>query len=317
MKRISHISDLHFGSTDGDVVEALVRDLNEDAPDLIVASGDLTMVAGRSEFRQARAFLERLAAPWIAVPGNHDIPPYQLLERVITPFRRYRRHIAQDTEPSFEDAEIGVVCLNTVRRWAPRREWGEGRLVRRQIAEAEARLAAMPSGLFKTVVVHHPLTQPPWSVAHPAEWADEALAAFARQGVGLVLAGHLHLPFTRLAHAMEPGRAGADVGNATGERGRLLAVQAGSATSTRLRGIPNSYSRIVIEDGCATVRARIWNGRRWADESDLVREERIKYWAAIRESASRMAGRETQRDMFATSVAKSGPSSFSMPSPSA
>ena len=47
---------------------------------------------------------------------------------------------------------------------------------------------------------------------------------------------------------------------------RLLAVQAGSATSTRLRGNePNAYNRIVIEDGRATVTVRIWTGKAFED----------------------------------------------------
>lgn len=97
MRRISHISDLHFGSTDSAVVDALLRDLNDDAPDLIVVSGDFTMAARNREFKEARDFLARLGGQWIAVPGNHDIPPYQLLQRLVVPFGRYRRFVAQST----------------------------------------------------------------------------------------------------------------------------------------------------------------------------------------------------------------------------
>ncbi|GBU19393.1 MULTISPECIES: metallophosphoesterase [Methylobacterium] len=269
MRRISQISDLHFGRTDPAVVEGLVRELDADRPDLLIISGDFTMAARRSEYAEAQAFLARLPKPWIAVPGNHDISPFHLFQRFLRPFSRYRRFVAPDTEPTFQDAEIGVVCLNTVRTWAPEQDWSQGKIRRRQIAMAEARLAAMPKNLFKIVVGHHPFMPPPWDEeARLVGRADKALAAFRRHGVGLTLAGHLHRHYARFAEADGEGteRVAVDAARMQGGRGRLLAVQAGSATSTRLRGNePNAYNRIRIEDGLATVTVRLWTGTGWAD----------------------------------------------------
>lgn len=271
MRRIAHISDLHFGRTNPAVVEGLRDELNRDRPDLVVASGDFTMRARRREYAQAQAFLASLASPWIAVPGNHDISPFRLVQRFLNPFRRYRRFIAQETEPTFVDAELGVVCLNTVRRWAPERDWSQGKITREQIARAEARLRALPAGVFRIVVGHHPFMPPPWDEeARLVGRADQALDAFRRQGVGLTLAGHLHRHYSRFAEADEDG---ADPQSVTVDQGVararprcLLAVQAGSATSTRLRGDePNAYNRIVIADGAATVTVRLWTGTGWRD----------------------------------------------------
>jgi hypothetical protein len=50
-------------------------------------------------------------------------------------------------------------------------------------------------------------------------------------------------------------------------------VQGGSATSTRLRGEPNAYNRITIEDdGSAHIEGRIWDGKFWVmDKAHEIR----------------------------------------------
>ncbi len=162
MKRLAHISDLHFGRTDPAVVEGLLSELNGQRPDLVVISGDFTMRARHSEWEEARAFLSRIASPWIAVPGNHDITAYYRIQRFIHPFRLYKRYISPDPEPVWKDDEIAVVCLNTARRWALDTDWSQGRISRGQIARAEKLFDAFPEHLFRIVVGHHPFLPPPW-----------------------------------------------------------------------------------------------------------------------------------------------------------
>ncbi len=116
MRRIAHISDLHFCRTDPAVVEALAAELNADPPDLVAVSGDLTMRARSREFRAARAFLDGLRAPVLAVPGNHDITSYWLHERFLDPLGRWRRFVAEEPEPVWADDEIAVVGINTASR---------------------------------------------------------------------------------------------------------------------------------------------------------------------------------------------------------
>lgn len=96
MRQIVHISDIHFGMANGAVVDRLVEKINEIVPDLVVVSGDLTQRARKSQFAEARRFLDRLSFAQIVVPGNHDVPLYNVLRRFGTPLANYKRFITSD-----------------------------------------------------------------------------------------------------------------------------------------------------------------------------------------------------------------------------
>ncbi len=248
--RIAHITDLHFGAEDPAVVAALVDELNADPPDLVAISGDLTQGARIGEFRAARAFIDRLRAPSLAVPGNHDISPYNLLERFTDPYARWRRIISPIVAPTWRNASVAVVGLNSARRLGLHWDWSRGRVTHRRLARLLAQLEALPAELVKIVVMHHPLLPPTTAPDTPvAGGAVAALRALAAHRVRLVLAGHLHRGFTRLA--MPNGEP-------------PLILQGATATSVRLRGEPNAYNAITIApDGEPTVQVRSWNGTAW------------------------------------------------------
>jgi 3',5'-cyclic AMP phosphodiesterase CpdA len=254
--RIVHLTDVHFGATDPAVVSGLVDDLRNDPPDLVVISGDLTMGARRSEFRAARHFMESLRAPCLAVPGNHDITPYHLVERFLLPYARWREEISPQTEPSWQDGRVAVLGLNTARRMAPHLDWSRGRVTGFRLRALVSRLEAVPPGLVRIVVAHHPLLAPEGEVSRQiAGNATRALAAMAAQDVRLVLAGHLHRSYARLSApgALPSGRA-------------PLILQGGSATSNRLRGEANAYNRVsVFDDGSVEITGRVWEGAAWTD----------------------------------------------------
>jgi 3',5'-cyclic AMP phosphodiesterase CpdA len=250
--RIAHLTDIHFGAVDPAVVAGLVADLTQIAPDLVVISGDLTMGARRWEFRAARAFIESLPAPTLAVPGNHDITPYRLVERFFLPYARWHEEIAAETEPLWMDGRVAVLGLNTARRMSPNLDWSRGRVTGFRLARLVARLAAVPPGLTRIVVAHHPLLPPEGEESRQiAGNATRALAAFAAQDVRLVLAGHLHRSYAR--------------------PGTPMILQGGSATSTRLRGEPNAYNMVsVFDDGRLQIEGRVWTGEGWAkDKKDF------------------------------------------------
>ena len=247
---IAHLTDVHFGATDPAVVEGLVAELCASLPDLVVISGDLTMGARRGEFREARAFMQRLPAPTLAVPGNHDITPYKLLERFVAPYARWHQEISPETEPVWTDERVAVVGLNTARRAGANLDWSRGRVTTLRLKRLLARLDALPPQLVRIVVAHHPLLPPPGETSpQVAGGAERALAAFAAHGVRLVLAGHLHRSYSRLSAPEGPAP---------------LILQGGSATSVRLRGEANAYNRIVVaEDGSTVIEGRVWDGAGW------------------------------------------------------
>ena len=230
------------------------------------------MRARSREFRAARAFLDRLRAPVLAVPGNHDITSYWLHERFLDPLGRWRRFVAEEPEPVWADEEVAVVGVNTASRAGAFLDWSQGRVGEGRLRRAVEKLRALPEHLFRVVVAHHPFL-PPESAPDTrlVGRAEAALAAFAAQGVRMILSGHLHLGYMRGRGAA----AGAEAaGGAAGPGGGdLLVVQAATATSTRLRGEPNalpkepwrhSYNLIRIEGGRATVEVRAWDGSGWA-----------------------------------------------------
>ena len=85
MSRLIHLSDLHFGKDRPDLLTPLLESVNAFDPDLVIISGDLTQRAREKEYRAARAFIDRINAPVLSVPGNHDIPLHRPFTRFLTP----------------------------------------------------------------------------------------------------------------------------------------------------------------------------------------------------------------------------------------
>ncbi|MEI7611128.1 MAG: metallophosphoesterase [Rhodospirillaceae bacterium] len=262
MRTIAHLSDLHFGRIDPEALEALEADLAEVKPSLVVISGDLVQRARRRHFRAARDFLERLPAPWLVVPGNHDIPAYNLLARFTVPFRNYRRYITPDLEPFICDDEIAVLGINTARPLIL--NFAHGRINRRQIEHIEASFHGVAPGVFKILVTHHPFLPPPHKPAGKILLgrARQALPALESCGVDLLLAGHYHRCFSgdiseHHSHLVRP----------------MLVAHAATATSTRLRNEPNGYNLITIAPPAVTFEERTWSGGRFAaaDRSTFIR----------------------------------------------
>jgi 3',5'-cyclic AMP phosphodiesterase CpdA len=260
MRTIAHISDIHFGMVDPATVEPLADAVREMAPDVVAISGDLTQRARRSQFRKARELLDRLPYPQIVVPGNHDVPLYNLLDRFFRPLANYRRYISGDLEPFFVDGEIAVLGINTARSLA----FKNGRISREQIGRIRQRLCAIDDRIVKILVTHHPLDLPRGFYQEELVGrADVAMEVLAACGADLLLAGHYHLSHTGDTAARYP------IPGFT-----ALVVHAGTATSTRGRGEPNSFNVIRIQMPIVTVHRFIW--RQELQAFGMFREERFE-----------------------------------------
>jgi 3',5'-cyclic AMP phosphodiesterase CpdA len=247
MRTIAHISDLHFGREDARVAEALLEDLEERFPSLVTVSGDLTQRARIVEFQAARAFLDRLPAPSLVVPGNHDVPLYDVVRRFARPLHRYRAFITPDLSPVYRDDEITVLGINTARSLT----FKDGRISEGQVAHLRRQLGP-PEGIFKVVVTHHQFIPPPGGKKVVGR-AGFALGALEACGVDLLLAGHLHRGYSGDVRSHHPL-----------VRRSIVVVQAGTAISLRGRGEPNSYNFLTIDRDRIEVVVRAWDGHRFA-----------------------------------------------------
>src|SRR4051812_14942524 len=108
MRTIVHLSDLHFGTVNSSILQPLIAAIHETNPDLVAISGDLTQRARTEEFIAARAFLDDIPFSQIVVPGNHDVPLYNVLSRFMRRLDHYREYITDDLAPFFADEEIAV-----------------------------------------------------------------------------------------------------------------------------------------------------------------------------------------------------------------
>lgn len=243
MRTLVHVSDLHFGRIDLEGVGPLRDAILAARPDLIAISGDFTQRAKIAEFEAARAFLDSLEPPKLVVPGNHDVPLWNVAARFATPLTRYARYISPELEPEHEDEEMIVLGVNTARSWT----WGEGRINAGQVDRIVARLQGAPPSLVRVIVTHHPFDLPPGvDESRLLGRARMAMARLAEANADLFLSGHLHL--SHASHSAERYRI---------EGHSALIVQAGTV-SLRGRGEQPTFNVLRIERPRITLARHVW-----------------------------------------------------------
>jgi 3',5'-cyclic AMP phosphodiesterase CpdA len=249
MPRLVHLSDLHFGAHDDNIVAAVERQVDDLKPDLVVISGDFTQRARTDQFKEACRFLERLQQAGhevLGVPGNHDVPLYDVLRRFMSPLARYRRFIDESLCPFVELPGVAILGINTARSLT----FKDGRINHDQVSFIRDTFARTPSESFRVLVTHHPLfALQVGDDTTPAIGRQElALDAVQDAGVDMLLAGHNHHAGIHSANDLVTRAGGA------------LVVQAGTATSTRVRDQAQSFNTIDVGDAAVTVTVNSWHG---------------------------------------------------------
>ncbi len=236
MTTLIQVSDPHFGTEQPDVVAALQRLVRHLEPDILILSGDITQRARRWQFQAAQKFVASLGIPnRLILPGNHDIPLFNLAARVLHPYRNYQQSFGLQLEPHFENAGIHIIGVNATRWW----RHTDGQLGRGQIERVSALLRNARADQVRLVVTHQPLHVPTAAEEHDlAHGADAAIRAWSKAGADIVMGGHIHLPYVRPVHEYR-----SDLSR------RLWCVQAGTAVSSRVRrGAPNSVHVLHVPD---------------------------------------------------------------------
>jgi 3',5'-cyclic AMP phosphodiesterase CpdA len=257
MARLAHLSDLHFGAHDPKLVDAVARRMDEEKPELIVISGDFTQRARTEQFKEACRFLEQLREAGhevLAVPGNHDVPLYDVLRRFLSPLTRYKRFVDDDLCPFHQLDTAAVLGINTARSLT----FKDGRVNADQVEHIRQTFARTPEDMPRILVTHHPL------FALPVDDSGELGKAIGRQelaldvvadaGVDLLLAGHNHRASTHHAPDLVT------------RASSTLVIQAGTATSVRLREEEQSFNLIEVAHDDVTIAVQGWDGSGYASQ---------------------------------------------------
>ncbi len=230
---IVQLSDLHVGSQFlQEKFDTLVDEINELNPDVIVITGDLTNEGLMQEYEKCKSLLTKFnTKKIIAISGNHDYrnTGYLLFKRFF-PFEAVNE-LSND---------VVLVTVGTAR---PDRNNGE--VGYRQNLWLERTMKKYKDKV-KIVAMHHHLIPIPDTGSDQLTVIDagDVLRAVLDSKVDVVLCGHKHRPWAW-------------------NFGKLTVVNAGAATSERVRGLfENTYNILTISNKKIQVDLKIVGGKR-------------------------------------------------------
>ena len=239
MIRLFHLSDVHFGLEDAAALGWVADRVAQERPDAVIITGDLTMRARHREYAAAATWIRSLGVPVTVEVGNHDLPYFNLAERFLDPYRRFRA-LQSAVNHGIALPGLAVVPLKTTARAQMRLNWSKGRVGARSLAACLAALDALPPGTRALVACHHPLVETGTRGKALTRGGTRALEALAQRGVMAILSGHVHDAF--------------DIDHPTGS-GSIRMIGAGTL-SQRLRASPAGFNELIVDQGQLTVRPR-------------------------------------------------------------
>lgn len=239
MTRLFHISDIHFGLEDRRALDWVAQCISREKPDAVAITGDLTMRARHREFSAACHWIKALDVPVTVEVGNHDLPYFNLIERFIDPYRRFRS-IKGVLERELPIPGAKIVPLKTTARAQLRLNWSKGTVGKAALGQTLAAIDALPHGTRAIVACHHPLVEAGTRGKALTRGGNHALAELARRNVLAVLSGHVHDAFD-LIHPTA--------------NGPVRMIGAGTL-SQRVRSTPPSFNELTLDGDNITVRVR-------------------------------------------------------------
>lgn len=244
--KLIHLSDLHFGTESDALLNGLVEAIQKIGGDLLVISGDFTQIGSDQEFRTAREFMDRLAMPSFCVPGNHDVPHYNLWQRLTHPFRKYRRHIIPNLNPHIENQDLVMLGLNSARGVLPHWNWANGALSGTQCDQVRE-FFKPDEDRWKICVFHHPIHKVQTAPLDVTVFGGKRMTKLLlQQEVDLVLTGHVH-------HASLT-----TIGN---DHHHTVYLSASTALSSRIRDQENGFNVITLLESEMVIDIYKFNGR--------------------------------------------------------
>lgn len=244
MRLIAHISDLHIGTEVPDIMQALTRDLKKASPHILLVSGDLTQRARKYQFALATEFLNQFPIPKLVVPGNHDVPLFNLYGRLINPLAKYHFFFPSVAESDYQDDQLLILGLNSTRRWRIRR----GQLSHSQLEYMRRFFCSRLDSRFRIFMSHHPLMPAPFHFPRDLVGRRKhAVKVLAACDVSLAIVGHSHRIYVQNLQHHYPFL----------ERPMVMA-QAGTAVSRRTFGRPQAYNLICVKKKEFTVETRVY-----------------------------------------------------------
>lgn len=241
MTIIAHISDTHFGTEVGEVVSAVKLALEGIKPEITILSGDITQRAQPEQFTAAKQFFDSLPGEVkIAIPGNHDIPLYNVFARFLMPYNNYKETFGP-RENAWSNGKLGIVAVDATSPYRHTHGKIRNEILRKNLQKIRQGIEG--DGLLMAVAHQPLLTALPEDVDEVLIGAGETAKILEEFKVDIVLSGHVHFPIITTTKAAFPNL----------QRHFILAG-AGTAVSRRIRsGAPNSFNIINFKNAFVEV----------------------------------------------------------------
>jgi 3',5'-cyclic AMP phosphodiesterase CpdA len=243
-------------------LDSLRELIAEIEPDAVAISGDLTQRCTKKEFVHASEYLDRIGkvAPYVVIPGNHDIRWLGAVARNMGglfrqqahnfKYSRYVRYISEELSPSLEVPGAVIAGLNTahgITRGSITRRFRDlgviGYVKHADIERAREAFENASPDAARIVMIHHNLIRGELTGRHGLANTEQALHAFASLGTELVLCGHDHL---QALHTVETGVHG-------------LVISTAGTISNRIRpGRVSSFNLVNLDEHNLRITTYVW-----------------------------------------------------------